>query len=39
VTRDRFILVVEAADPKFDLAGTRDFLLGLQPLSVAEVPE
>ncbi len=39
VSRDRFVLVVEAADPKFDAAATKDFLLGLQPLSVAEVPE
>jgi hypothetical protein len=39
VTRDRFILTVEATDPKFDLAATKSFLLGLQPLSVAEVPE
>jgi Protein of unknown function (DUF3341) len=38
-TRDRFYLTVEATDPKFDLHSTRDFLLGLQPLSVAEVPE
>ena len=39
VTRDRFILTVEASDPKFNLEETRSFLLGLQPLSVAEVPE
>ena len=39
VTRDRFVLAVEATDPKFDLPATRDFLLGLQPLSVTEVPE
>jgi hypothetical protein len=38
VTRDRFILTVEATDPKFDLAATKEFLMGLQPLSVAEVP-
>ncbi|MBO0698859.1 MAG: DUF3341 domain-containing protein [Zavarzinella sp.] len=39
VTRDRFCLAIEAVDPKFDLQATRDFLLGLAPLSVAEVPE
>ena len=38
-SRDRFFLTVEATDPKFDLEATRAFLLGLQPLSVAEVPE
>lgn len=38
-SRDRFFLAVEAADPKFDLAATKEFLMGLQPLSVAEVPE
>lgn len=39
VTRDRFVLSVESTDPKFDLPATKDFLLSLQPLSVAEVPE
>jgi hypothetical protein len=39
VVRDKFILTVEATDPKFILDETRNFLLGLQPLSVAEVPE
>jgi Alternative complex III, ActD subunit len=38
-SRDRFFLTVDATDPKFDLPATRDFLLGLAPLSVAEVPE
>jgi hypothetical protein len=37
-SRDRFFLTVEATDPKFDLATTKTFLQGLQPLSVAEVP-
>lgn len=39
VSRDRFVLVVESTDPKFDLPVTKDFLLGLQPLAVTEVPE
>jgi hypothetical protein len=39
VVRDRFVLAVEATDPKFDRQATRDFLLGLAPLSVTEVPE
>jgi hypothetical protein len=38
VTRDRFFLAIEADDPKFDLNATREFMLGLQPLSVVEVP-
>lgn len=38
-TRDKFFLTVEAADPKFDLHATKEFLLGLQPQSVVEVPE
>lgn len=38
-SRDRFFLTVEANDPNFELAKTKEFLLGLQPLSVAEVPE
>jgi hypothetical protein len=38
-TRDRFFMTVEATDPKFDRQATKDFLLGLQPLSVSEVPE
>jgi hypothetical protein len=37
-TVDRFFLSVEAADPKFDLAATKAFLAGLNPLSVEEVP-
>jgi len=39
VIRDRFVLAVEATDPKFDLHATREFLQGLSPLSVTEVPE
>ena len=36
---DRFFLVVETADPKFDAAGTRQFLEGLHPLGVTDVAE
>lgn len=38
-TRDRFILSVEATDPKFDLAGTTAFLNSLHPDAVEEVFE
>lgn len=37
-SRDRFFLAVEAADPKFDLEGTKALLASLSPLSVVEVP-
>lgn len=36
---DRFFLCIESIDPKFNLTATRELLVGLQPLSVAEVPE
>jgi hypothetical protein len=36
-TRDKFFLLVEAADPKFDRAKTRDFLKGLNASEVSEV--
>ncbi|HUI82912.1 MAG TPA: DUF3341 domain-containing protein [Candidatus Binatia bacterium] len=38
VTRDRFFLCVEAADPQFDLIATHEFLQSMKPLSVSEVP-
>ncbi len=38
VTRDRFFICIEAADPKFDLVSTQQFLMTLKPLSISEVP-
>lgn len=38
VTRDRFFLCIEAADPRFDRQGTRQFLAELCPGEIMEVP-
>jgi hypothetical protein len=37
-SRDKFFLCVQARDPLFDLARTRDFLAGLHPRHLEEVP-
>jgi hypothetical protein len=37
-SRNKFFIVIEAVDPKFDLAGTRAFLEGLGGSPVSEVP-
>jgi Protein of unknown function (DUF3341) len=37
-SKDRFFLIVFSSDPKYNSAATRDFLLGLQPRSISEVP-
>jgi hypothetical protein len=37
-SQDRFFLCIEATDPHFDREGTRQFLTGLGPAEVAEVP-
>ncbi len=37
-SRDRFFLCIESKDPKFDQLATRQFLEGLQPHEVTDVP-
>ncbi len=37
-TENKFFLVVESADPKYDANATRAFLNGLAPRMIAEVP-
>ncbi len=37
-SQDRFFLCIEAVDPQFDLEATKQFLLGLSPAEVMEVP-
>lgn len=37
-SKDRFFLIVFASDPKYDVLGTRQFLQGLEPRSISEVP-
>jgi hypothetical protein len=37
-SRDRFFLCIEAADPRFDVEQTKQFLAGLHPREVTEVP-
>lgn len=39
VTNDRFFVTVEAADPKFNAAGTRDFLATLQPTAIESIED
>jgi hypothetical protein len=38
VTRDKFFLVIEAADTKFDVVRTQEFMQSLKPLTISEVP-
>jgi hypothetical protein len=37
-SKDRFFLIVFSSDPKYDAASTRNFLEGLRPRSISEVP-
>jgi hypothetical protein len=38
-TRDAFFLCIESADPRFERTATRDFLAGLNPREISEVPQ
>jgi hypothetical protein len=38
VTRDKFFLCVEAADSRFDMIRTQQFMESLNPRSISEVP-
>lgn len=38
-TRDSFFLCIESSDPRFDRSATRNFLSGLNPREVSEVPQ
>ncbi len=38
-TRDAFFLCIEATDPRFERSATKDFLAGLHPREVSEVPQ
>jgi hypothetical protein len=37
-SRDRFFLMILSRDPRFDMDGTKEFLSGLKPTSLEEVP-
>jgi hypothetical protein len=39
VTNDRFVVVIEAADPLFDLKRTTELLAGLGALNIQEVED
>jgi hypothetical protein len=38
-TRDAFFLCIESADPRFERTETRNFLTGLNPREISEVPQ
>jgi hypothetical protein len=37
-TQDRFFVCILSTDPKYDLVATREFLQGLGPVEVLDVP-